>query len=172
MPGTALGPWALGLGPTTVVETPARALEALVERAGDFRRQGAEARPLRLRVAHFLIGGAPARLVVFAAALPAGHGVAGQPIAPLLREQLRRRERRLRTAPFRDQLLDTGDELLHALARHVGIEIGAGEGRRPGGDETAERLVIPRRHVLLDPARQLRRLRPADARILDGLVQI
>src|SRR5687767_4025089 len=122
MTGTALGPSALALRPSAVKETPAGALEALVERAGDFGWDGGEARPLRLRAADFLFGRAPPRVFVVGAALAAGHRVAGEPVAPLLRQQFRRRERRLRPALLRNQLLDARDELLHALARHVRIE--------------------------------------------------
>ena len=93
-------PGCLRRAPALVVELPNRALEALVQRTGDVGRHRSETRPLRLRVAHFLLGGTPPRLVVLDAAPRAAHRVGGQPLAPLLRQQLGRREvRRPRRRP-------------------------------------------------------------------------
>src|SRR5688572_14789092 len=107
-----LGPDSLGLlssgfydTRTGIVEPAAGALEPLVQRRGDFSRQRAEPRPLRLRIPDFLFSGAPARLVGIGA-LAAGHRVGGEALAPALREQFSRRELRRRSRRLGNQLLD------------------------------------------------------------------
>src|SRR6185503_18622903 len=108
-----------------IVETAARALEALVERPGDVGRHGAEPHPLGLGAANVLLGSPPARLFVFRAAA-ARDRVGGQPLAQLLCEPLGRRHLALgpwRAAGAVQTLLDLRHQLFHPLPGHVGIEV-------------------------------------------------
>src|SRR5262245_58054782 len=156
-----------------VVELAARALEAFVERTGDFGWNRPEAHPLRLGVADFLFKGPPPRPFVLRASRGAARDRVGrQPLAPLLREHLGWGQTCLTCRLRRDQFLDSREQFFHPLSRRLGIEVGAGKGGGPRRHQTADRLEVARGHVLLDSARKFRRLLPAGARLLHGGMEI
>ena len=71
-------------------QSAAGALESLVQRPGNLRRNRTEPHPLSLGRAHFLLDGSPPGLLGFGSTCTTGHRIGRQPLAQLLRQKLGR----------------------------------------------------------------------------------